>query len=240
MSRKRKRNDVVDFLNILPGIILIFLFYLWSRTGSLSLVVSVYMIILIAILGIGFYLYRQRRKMLLESGIEQVDKMDGVIFEQLLLVSFRALGYKGNLTAEKADYGADLVLNKDSIKYVVQAKRWKQDVGIEAVQQIVGAIRHYDADKGMVITNSHFTKNAKKLAASNNIELWDRRKLLGLLNQVKGSELIDALSIDGSESETELICPRCGEKLVLRNGKNGIFYGCKRFPKCWHTQDANV
>lgn len=34
------------------------------------------------------------------------------------------------------------------------------------------------------------------------------------------------------------ICPRCGGKLVLRNGKNGQFYGCSNFPKCKFTKDV--
>ena len=28
------------------------------------------------------------------------------------------------------------------------------------------------------------------------------------------------------------ICPRCGNKLVLKNGKYGEFYGCSNYPKC--------
>ena len=28
------------------------------------------------------------------------------------------------------------------------------------------------------------------------------------------------------------ICPRCGKKLVLRNGKYGEFYGCSGYPQC--------
>ena len=28
------------------------------------------------------------------------------------------------------------------------------------------------------------------------------------------------------------ICPKCGELLVLRNGKYGEFKGCSNFPKC--------
>ncbi len=28
------------------------------------------------------------------------------------------------------------------------------------------------------------------------------------------------------------ICPRCGKKLVLRNGQYGSFYGCSGYPKC--------
>lgn len=32
------------------------------------------------------------------------------------------------------------------------------------------------------------------------------------------------------------ICPRCGCKLVLRNGKNGKFYGCSGYPNCKFTK----
>ena len=35
------------------------------------------------------------------------------------------------------------------------------------------------------------------------------------------------------------ICPRCGGKLVLRNGKNGEFYGCSNFPKCKFTRNID-
>ncbi len=31
------------------------------------------------------------------------------------------------------------------------------------------------------------------------------------------------------------ICPRCGGKLVLRNGKYGSFYGCENYPQCRWT-----
>ncbi len=32
------------------------------------------------------------------------------------------------------------------------------------------------------------------------------------------------------------ICPRCGGKLVLRNGRNGQFYGCSNYPNCKFTK----
>lgn len=32
------------------------------------------------------------------------------------------------------------------------------------------------------------------------------------------------------------ICPRCGGKLVLRQGKYGNFYGCSGYPRCRYTQ----
>ncbi|MBP8691706.1 MAG: topoisomerase DNA-binding C4 zinc finger domain-containing protein [Sedimentibacter sp.] len=30
-------------------------------------------------------------------------------------------------------------------------------------------------------------------------------------------------------------CPRCGGKLVERNGKYGTFFGCTNYPKCMYT-----
>ena len=33
------------------------------------------------------------------------------------------------------------------------------------------------------------------------------------------------------------ICPRCGGKLVLREGSYGTFYGCSNYPKCHFTKD---
>ncbi len=35
------------------------------------------------------------------------------------------------------------------------------------------------------------------------------------------------------------VCPRCGSKLVLRNGKNGMFYGCSSYPKCKFTKQID-
>lgn len=33
------------------------------------------------------------------------------------------------------------------------------------------------------------------------------------------------------------ICPRCGDKLIVRNGRNGNFYGCSNYPKCKFTKN---
>lgn len=33
------------------------------------------------------------------------------------------------------------------------------------------------------------------------------------------------------------VCPRCGGKLVERNGRYGAFLGCERYPRCRYTRD---
>ncbi|MDQ0255618.1 restriction system protein [Evansella vedderi] len=107
-----------------------------------------------------------------------IDQMDGFEFEEYLAYMFTKLGYKAKKTRNTGDYGADVVLKKDGIKTVVQAKRYKNKVGIDAVQQIVGSKSYYKADKAMVVTNSTLTGPAYKLAKVNGVEVWDREKLI--------------------------------------------------------------
>ena len=120
----------------------------------------------------------EQKKRLLDSGIREVDEMTGKEFENFLAVHFRNFGYRVTLTQDSQDYGADLILYKDGSKTVVQAKRSKNPVGIKGVQEVAGAVRHYNGNKGIVITNNRFTENAYNLAESNEVELWDRKKLI--------------------------------------------------------------
>ncbi|MEG4987437.1 restriction endonuclease [Microcoleus sp. BR0-C5] len=118
------------------------------------------------------------RKCLSDSGILEVDEMTGKEFENFLAFHFINCGYIVNLTKDSQDYGADIILYKDGSKTVVQAKRTKRPVGIKAVQEVAGSVRYYKANKAIVITNNRFTKNAYNLADSNQVELWDRKRLM--------------------------------------------------------------
>lgn len=44
---------------------------------------------------------------------------------------------------------------------------------------------------------------------------------------------------DMSDKIEQGICPRCGGKLVLRDGKYGEFYGCSNYPKCKFKKNAD-
>lgn len=76
-----------------------------------------------------------------------------------------------------ATNGADVIAYKDDVKYVIQVKFYNNPVGNKAVQEVVGAIGMYKADKGIVVTNSIFTSSAVELAQANNIELVDGEKI---------------------------------------------------------------
>lgn len=51
--------------------------------------------------------------------------------------------------------------------------------------------------------------------------------------QIKDHEYNVKKYIEYKERNIEKgICPRCGEKLVIKNSENGQFYGCSAFPTC--------
>ena len=109
------------------------------------------------------------------SGLADIDHLSGEDFELRLQVLYVGLGYTVRTTPRSGDFGCDLLLiNGVGRKTVVQAKRYSSNVGLEAVQQAVAAMAHYDASNAVVVTNSYFTKAARSLATSNHVELIDR------------------------------------------------------------------
>lgn len=167
------------------------------------------------------------------SGINEIDTMPGVKFEQFLARFFEEQGYQVRTTPEYNDYGADLVLLKDGITTVVQAKRWAKAVGIEAVQQVAGAKPMYKAERAMVVTNSAYTPAAMELARVHEVSLWDRRVLIEKLNAANAEALLPTIADREAHLRT---CPECGCLLVECTGRRGPFYGCSAFPNCEYTR----
>lgn len=110
--------------------------------------------------------------------LSEIDAMTGREFEEFLGELFKRHGYKTKVTSASGDYGADLILHKDGQKIVVQAKRYKNNVGIRAVQEIIPAVAYYKADVAWVVTNSYLTKQAQNLADSNDVVIIDREELM--------------------------------------------------------------
>ncbi|QQG49660.1 MAG: restriction endonuclease [Candidatus Berkelbacteria bacterium] len=132
------------------------------------------------------YLFRQRMERLRASGMLEIDRMDGEAFEQKLWLVFQDLGYAVQATPYRGDWGADLIVVKDDIRTVVQAKRYSKPVGLKAVQEAVTARAKYNCTHSIVVTNNFFTAQARELAFHNGTELWDRDKLVEMLKRTMG------------------------------------------------------
>ena len=92
-------------------------------------------------------------------------------FELYLQNLFRELNYKVKHCGKSGDQGGDLIVKKGNITYVIQAKYYTHKLDNTPIQEVVGAIRFYNANRGVVITNSTFTKKAIELANTNRIIL---------------------------------------------------------------------
>lgn len=180
---------------------------------------------------LAYRIWEQKR--LAESGIDQIDQMDGKNFEKYLEVLFVKLGYKVERTQYIGDYGADLITQKNGIKTVIQAKRYKKKVGIKAVQEAVAAKGKYACSKAMVVTNSFYTKQAVELAKANQVELWNRDDLVKALLSVKDKpapgptitpaaiEPVKVATIDQtpkqelpSQESEHSVCAHCGKEVT--------------------------
>ena len=109
--------------------------------------------------------------------ISDCDKMNGFKFEKIVGELFHKQGYLVQRTKGSGDQGADLIIEKFGKKKIVQCKRSEQKISNKAVQETVSAIKHYNANSGVVVTNNVFHRSAIDLAESNNVELIDREIL---------------------------------------------------------------
>lgn len=125
----------------------------------------------------------ERQKLILKLGDnyispEDLQSLTGIEFEILLQKRFKEMNFTVAPTRVVGDYGADIILeDNDETKYIIQCKRFSAKVNLKAVQEVVAALKHYNGDYGIVITNNQFLRSAIELALSNNIELWDGEKL---------------------------------------------------------------
>ena len=111
--------------------------------------------------------------------IATIDEFSGLDFE--LFVAYNLLpnmGFKNIIkTQDSSDFGVDVVAELNNDRYAIQCKCYSDSVGIHAVQEVVGGCKYYDCNKCMVITNSHYTSAAKKLAYKNNVLLICREDI---------------------------------------------------------------
>ena len=117
----------------------------------------------------------------------EIDDMDGWQFEEYCSKLLSKNGFERVMvTSGSGDQGIDIIAYKDGIKYGIQCKCYQSDIGNKAVQEAYSGKTFYNCHVGVVLTNRYFTRSAMDLAEHNGILLWDRSKLLQMIDSVKG------------------------------------------------------
>lgn len=106
-------------------------------------------------------------------------------FESLMTNLFEKMGLETRQTRASRDGGVDCVAwdTRPVVggKVVIQAKRYKNTVGVSAVRDLYGAITAERASKGILVTTSGFGRAAYEFAKERPIELVSGANLLALL-----------------------------------------------------------
>lgn len=92
-------------------------------------------------------------------------------FEHYCAAVLREAKWEARVTRASGDQGVDIVADKRGMRIVIQCKKYSKPVGNRAVQEIVAAIAHEGAQRGVVVATNDYTPAAEKLAASNEVLL---------------------------------------------------------------------
>lgn len=116
----------------------------------------------------------------------EIELMSGRDFELFIGNLFSSLGYINVMVTQSShDFGADIIAEKDGVKFAIQCKRYTAPVGVSAVQEVIASKSLHDCHVACVLTNSTFTPAAKELAKKNLVILWDGNQLKDFLSKAK-------------------------------------------------------
>jgi restriction system protein len=126
--------------------------------------------------------------------LERVRSASPAFFERLVVDLLVGMGYGGSredagrTVGRSGDGGIDGVINEDRLGLdvvYIQAKRWDAVVGRPVVQAFAGSLDGVRAKKGVLLTTSSFSQEARQYASSieKKIVLIDGRQLAAFMIQ---------------------------------------------------------
>ncbi len=137
--------------------------------------------------------YQNLRSDLAERLIDRMMNCSPRFFEKLVVDLLVGMGYGGSIkdagqaVGQSGDGGIDGIIKEDKLGLdfvYIQAKRWEGTVGRPAVQAFAGSLMGQNARKGVFITTSQFSKEAKdyvRIIPQPKIVLIDGEQLAQLL-----------------------------------------------------------
>ena len=114
--------------------------------------------------------YKECEDLLIKEVLDTIAEMKWQDFERLMELLLKKMGY-GQIEPRiknSRDGGIDGITNQDVLgleRVYIQAKRWNANtVGEPEIRDFAGALDQRGANKGVLVTKSNFTSDAKKAA----------------------------------------------------------------------------
>ena len=177
---------------------------------------------------------------------DRLCQIDHVVFSKYGIFVIETKKYNGEIIGDRFD---KQWVNKDGVKYTNPIT---QNYGhVKCIEQLL------NLDDTQVFNIVCFTGDIKVKALyeeltdtytildriksyddeiiSNSQKLYDKIKNLNIKDRILRKE--HAQRVKKFKDNSINKCPKCGNELVERKGKNGKFIGCSNFPKCKYTRN---
>ena len=172
---------------------------------------------------------------------EKLRKIDWFQFERLIELIYQHRGFSvKRLGGANPDGGVDLIMTSSTEKFAVQCKHWRKGiVRVNHIREFLGALTDTGIPKGIFITLTGYSGDAKQLAGKHGIQILDESDIIQMLEE---SGLVYSQEISELFSVERKFCPKCEREMVLRPAreKGNQFWGCSSFPRCRFTMDCEV
>ena len=110
--------------------------------------------------------HRELNEQLVDDLLDSISRILPDAFERLVVDLLEKMGYgKGEAIGRSSDGGIDGIINQDALgleKVYMQAKRWHGQVGEPEIRNFSGSLDARGASKGVFVTTSSFSGNAKQ------------------------------------------------------------------------------
>ena len=114
--------------------------------------------------------------------LSDLKRMHPFKFEDYVARLYKNMGYSVKQTKRTGDGGKDIVVTKNGQTYFVECKRYSDPINVHKMRDFVGACVLGGKDvKGIYVTTSSFTNDAKSAANRIGIQMIDGNKLMGMI-----------------------------------------------------------
>ena len=114
--------------------------------------------------------------------LSDLKRMHPFKFEDYVAKLYTNMGYSVKQTKRTGDGGKDIVATKNGQTYFVECKRYSDPINVHKMRDFVGACVLGGKDvKGIYVTTSSFTNDAKSAANRIGIQMIDGNKLMSMI-----------------------------------------------------------
>lgn len=173
-----------------------------------------------------------------------INNLSGHDFEDLVEKLIKQLGFITEERKRSADGGIDIkAINEQPILkglYIIQCKRCSSNISESIIRDLYGVVTSERANKGILITNSKFSKQAKNFAKNLPIELIDGNRLIELLEKNLDKKFDRVLEEEGMPEKCRIVyeCLEPDEKRINKRREDIIKKRVYLEPKFYNNYNA--